>query len=80
MATYEELMKNMQKAYSNSPDVFTKAMLLSNIAGGVGGAVIGANKFEEHPIIGTGIGANVGAAVTSLPGIAIAYNITKRTL
>ena len=80
MPNSQKIANQLQEAFSKSPDVFEKAMSIGTIVGGVGGLAIGAKSFDDHPFIGANIGGGLGAASGSGVGLAIAYNIAKKTL
>lgn len=83
MPNSQKIANQLQKAFSKNPDVFEKAMGIGTIVGGIGGLAIGAKSFDDHPfigVIGANIGGGLGAASGSGVGLAVAYNIAKKTL
>lgn len=65
----------MNKIDSISPGFSTKANL-GIAAGIIGGGVIGLSNSDDHPIIGTAVGAGVGYTATSVAaGIACAKKL-----
>ena len=80
MPNSQKIANQLQEAFSKNPDVFEKAIGIDTIVGGVSGLAIGAKSFDDHPFIGANIGGGLGAASGTGVGLAIAYNIAKKTL
>ena len=79
MPDYNKLLNSLQETYSKNPDIFSKAIGIGTVSGGITGMAIGASTFDSHPFIGSSIGGGLGASTGTLIGTGIAYSLRRNS-